>query len=865
MKIYSKKLKGALLASTMILVPAGVYAQQAEQANPDQDIEEVTVMGQYIPDEKRSTSEISNILDAADFSRLGDSDIAGSLKRLTGLSVAEDGVVIVRGLGDRYSNALLDGANLPSPDPLRRVVPLDIFPVNVLDGVLVQKTFSPEFPGHFGGGLIEMRTKAVPDEDFFEIGISTAYNTVSTFEDGLSYDHSDTDWLGFDDGLRDMPDAIKADPFLANMSDAELEAAGEAIANVWSADFQENMPDFGLEGTMGKRIDFDDSSLGILLSVSYDNEYRNKTGVFNEYINTSEGAAPNDRIEPEVCAEFGAASEDCGLESTTFEVDLNGILNIGYEFNGNNNIQLTSLLLRTSSRSTTTLGGEFAADTGKIYSTTQLEWVERQVWSNQLSGEHFFDLNDAGETQFNWRAVYATASRDVPMRKQSTYQFFENLDTFLLSPRESIQLGNGIFWGELDDTINEYGFDLKQPVEFGDIMVDLSAGGMYYKKERESSYYRYRFGFPSTGASIELRELVPEIVFGSFNINPDGFVLKSNLLASDFFEGSEEILAGYIKADAQISEDIRLAIGGRFEDTDQTITTIVDLDTLEQVTVEPASQRFLPAATLTWTFAENMQLRFAASQTLSRPDLRELAPVTYYDEFNRSYTGNPELETAKVTNLDARFEWYFGEDESLTIGAFYKDFKDPIEETVTIIGDGTKNLSWENAESGELYGVEVEANINIPLDETFEGEFWQNRMFYVKANGTYINSEVTIAEENLGRATNAIRPMQGQSEWLGNLQIGWDGEDDRFTVLLNYTGERIASVGTSSLPDLVEDATLFLDLVYKRDIQVAGGEMELSFKVSNILDEDFEIIQAGLVAEQYNIGTTFSIGVSQKF
>ena len=859
MKIHSTKLKGALLASTMILVPAGVYAQQAEQADPNQDIEEVTVMGQYIPDEKRSTSEISNILDAADFSRLGDSDIAGSLKRLTGLSLAEDGVVIVRGLGDRYSIALLDGANLPSPDPLRRVVPLDIFPVNVLDGVLVQKTFSPEYPGHFGGGLIEMRTKAVPDEDFFEIGVSTAYNTVSTFEDGLSYDHSDSDWIGFDDGLRDLPDAIKADPTLASMTAEEREAAGEAISNIWSADFQENLPDFGLEGTLGKRFEMDDSSLGVLLSLSYDNQYRNKEGVFNEYSNTSEGAELNGYgIRPEACESFEGAPQNCGLTSTTFEVGLNGILNVGYEFNGNNNIQLTSLLLRTSSRSTTILTGDFAADPGRLRTMTQLEWVERQVWSNQLSGDHFFDWSDAGETELNWRAVYATASRDVPMRKQSTYEFNEALGTYLFSTRESIQLGNGIFWGELDDTIYEYGFDLKQPVEVGGIQADISVGGMYYEKERESEYLRYRFSFPAGGTTPELRMLVPEIIFGTFNIDPDGIQLVSQTLAGDFFMGKEEILAGYIKADAQVSENLRLAIGGRYEDTTQEINTV-------NVSVQPESQRFLPAATLTWTFEENMQLRLAASQTLSRPDLRELAPVSYYDEFGRSRTGNPNLETAKVTNLDARFEWYFGEDESITIGAFYKDFKDPIEETVTIIGDGTRNLSYINADSGETYGVEVEANINIPLEETFEGEFFQNRLFYVKANGAYINSEVTIGENDLNVLTNAVRPMQGQSEWLGNLQVGWDGEDDRLTLLVNYTGERIASVGTYNLPDLIEEATVFVDLVYKRDIEVAGGEMELSFKVENIFDEDYEVTQAGFLAESYNIGTTFSIGVSQKF
>ncbi|WP_417317564.1 TonB-dependent receptor domain-containing protein [Emcibacter sp.] len=859
MKTNSKNLKGALLASTVMLMPAVVYAQQAEQADPGQDIEEVTVMGQYIPDEKRATSEISNILDGADFSRLGDSDIASSLKRLTGLSLDTTGVVIVRGLADRYSSALLDGAHLPSPMPLRRVTPLDLFPTSFLEGVLVQKTYSPQYPGQFGGGLIELRSKAVPEEDFFEIGISGSYNTESTFEDGLSYDFSDTDWLGFDDGLRDLPDAIAANPTLEGMTDAELEAAGEAIPNIWSIDLQENLPDFGFDVNLGKRIEMDDSSLGILLAVSYDNEYRNEFGERRSFTNTSSGLEARDNQSPEVCEAYPEAPQTCGVRSTKFEADLNGILSIGYEFGGNNNVKFTSMILRTSTREARIQQGEFASDPGELRSYSRIDWIERQVWTNQLSGEHYFDVMDTGETEVKWRAVRSKADRDVPMRKEYYHDFDLGFESYLLSTRAD---GNRISWGELNDKTSELGFDVKQPVELGDIAADIRVGGMYFKKERESDFLRYGFDFPS-GFNAELRSLVPEIAIGSFNIAPDGFVLTSFVDPSDSYDGSEELFAGYAAIDAQLSEQFRLAAGFRYEDSQQIVNAFTRF-TGEPIDVDLDESDFLPAATLTWTFVENMQLRLGYSKTLSRPDLRELAPVTFLDEDGRRSTGNENLQIAKIDNIDLRWEWYFGEDEYITIGGFYKDFSMPIETNFTVLGEGIVR-SWENAEAGEAYGVEVEAQLNIPMEEVFEGEFFANRLFYVKANGAYIKSEVSLNEEQQGQQTDSVRAMQGQSEWLGNLILGWDGEDDRMTILLNYTGDRISEVGLFQLPNRIEEPPLLLDFVYKHDIAVAGGEMELSFKVENILNDEYVVYQGDQIAERYDIGTTFTVGVKQRF
>jgi len=199
---WNQKSALSVLMGTTALAVSGVAL--AQDTGPE-IADEIVVRGINIPDEKRATSEISAVIDRESFVRTGDSDIAGALARVAGLSISEGKFVIVRGLNERYSSVTLDGSPLPSPEPLQRVVPLDLIPTSFLEGSLVQKTYSPQYSAEFGGGLVELRTRSIPDENYFSLSLSTGINTVTNAQDGLTYDGGDLDWLGFDDGTRSIP------------------------------------------------------------------------------------------------------------------------------------------------------------------------------------------------------------------------------------------------------------------------------------------------------------------------------------------------------------------------------------------------------------------------------------------------------------------------------------------------------------------------------------------------------------------------------------------------------------------------------------------------------------------------------------
>lgn len=872
MKPDRKKIISALLSGTMILVPVSAMAQQQDTAGQDAQaqtpagpVEEVVVLGRFIPDEKRSTSEISNILDAEDFQITGDSNVAGALQRVTGLSLVGGRFVYVRGLGERYSSALLDGAQLPSPEPLRRVVPLDIFPTALLEGALVQKTYSPEYPAEFGGGVIALRSKRVPDERFFSFSIEGGFNTASTFDDGLSYDGSDTDFLGFDGGKRNLPALLASNPNLEGLSPEQVEAAGEALPNVWTIDREPNPLNADFSASYGDRFDYTDGSLGILFAVDYGSTFQNQNGLRRTFVSSATGITINDDISEEACASFDEVDNtQCGLRSTEWTVDLNAIASGAYEFNNDHSLKFTSILLRKSTREAQIEQGEFAADPGTIRNQSRIEWIERQVWYNQASGEHFLDISDLEPLQLDWRASYSEAQRDAPLRREFTYIFDDFDSVFRLSARPD---GNITSFGDLDDEVIDLGFDLSQPAYIANRQVDLKAGFAYYDKERVSAFRRFVFDFPP-GANLELRTRIPEIIFGPVNIDPLGFVLEERTDASDSFTATLENVQFYGMIDAELSPRLRLAAGARYEDSDQFVATI-DRTTNEPVEVRLLGEHLLPAATLTYEIVENMQVRLGFSQTLSRPDLRELSSANFLDpERDRPVRGNPFLAITEIDNFDARFEYYFAAGESFTIGAFYKEFEDPIERTFQVLGQ-TPLRSFANAQSAELIGIEAEIEKILPLSEWFASDSkWINdREFYLKVNGAYIDSEITLDPDVANQATNAERRLQGQSDVLVNAQVGYEETSgrERAALLLNFTGDRISDVGFFGAPDIIEEPPVLLDFVYAREFEMWGGIFELSLEAQNILNDEFVLRQGGLLAETFEIGTSFQVGVSAAF
>lgn len=868
MELNHTKIKALLLTSTVLLAPAGASAQ-VQIVPPQIDVEEITVVGRYIPDEKRATSEIANVLDAEAFSLAGDGDIGTALQRLPGLSLVGGKYVYVRGLGERYSSTLLNNSGVPSPEPLRKVVPLDIFPTSIIESVLVQKTFSPEYPAEFGGGIIDLRTKAVPDDFVLEVGISGQYNSEATGKTGLGYDGSGSEIFGFGGSLRDIPDEILQDVTLESLTEEERAAAGRALPNIWSIDEEPLYPGAGLNFVVGNRWDVGtESAFGFFAAFDYDVNTRNRVGVRRIVVTSDAGPVIRSNFAPEVCetGEFENVDIDgCGLRQTNLDVALNGLLSFGYEFNSNHSVSYTGAVLRQSTKRSLIEKGIFPLEED-IRTRSTIDWIESQVWTNQLSGEHFVNLFGESETfqqtEINWRANISRSDRDVPLRRNTVYEFDVNLGTDLILARPD---SNTTIYNALDEETREFGFDIVQPAYIADLPIDFIGGFTYADKDRSFGLVRYNFDIPR-GVPRELRALAPEIIFGPANIGPGQIRLVEIFDASDFYSATFENVQGYLGADVELSEKARLAFGVRYEDSEQIV------DTAERITLEPlqitqVGEFWLPSATFTYEIVENMQVRLAFSQTVNRPDMRELSTARFVDdERNLPVEGNPELQIAEIDNYDARFEWYFASGESLTVGAFYKKFTNPIEQSSRAFGEG-RLLTYVNGESAELMGIEVEVEKILFFQDWFGWDWLGTREMFVKANGSYIDAETRTAEADLGIVTNAVRPFQGQSEWLANLQIGWRDYDrgENLAVVLNYTGRRLALVGVFENPDEFETPPIMLNVAYSKEIPIGESLLELSLEANNLLGDEIRFSQNGVVTEGYELGRTFSLGLTYKF
>lgn len=875
---------GALLASTVIFAPATIWAQNTPPLPPE-PVEEIVVTGRNIPNEKRATSEISSVLDAESFRITGDSDIAGALVRVTGVSTDDGGVVIVRGLNERYSQVLVNGVSMPSTDPLQRVVSLDIFPTGLVEGVLVQKTWSPQYPGDFGGGLVELRTLAVPDNEFFAFGISGTYNTETTFQDGYVGESGEADWSGFDFGDRDIPDLLRGGT--QGLGEAQLELAGEDLRNAWSILRKEINPDYSMGASYGNSFDVGNSRLGVIAAVDYGNGWKTREGIRRTVANVADGVEAFDDYSPAGCVD-APGLENCGFFNTERDLELNALASVALEIDPSNIVKATTFLLRQTTAEALIQQG-FNGDDGAVFQRNLTDWVERQSWSNQLTGEHDVEIGAQSPLLAEWRVAYSEGTRDVKDRKRYLYRYDTALQRFLFDPRSTES--NRIEFGGLYDETFEAGADLTIPFEAGNVLADLKLGASYITQDRTSELRRFGFlNAPRFNTDTALRSQIPEVIYGRVNIDPNGFVIEERTDPSDAFQADFENTGYYAQLDAQLTPTVRVAGGVRYEDAEQTSLSFARgtifcnqlpafaqparcatggtaFDRFDPIDIAISDDYWLPAGTVTWEFMPDHQIRGGFSQTINRPSLREISTSPFIDsDRDVEVEGNPFLVNAEIDNFDIRWEWYLSRDEFLTVGGFYKDIKNPIERSIIIRGN-ERPRSFINGDTAEVWGAEVEAEFGLPLNEM--APWLGTREFFVKANVTYTDSEVTIGEATALRSslTDRTRELQGQSDWLGNVQFGFRDEvrGERLTLLFNYVGDRIDAVGTENRPNVIEESPKFLDLIYGREFAWGEGVVEWTFELRNLLDDDAVLTQGGIVIEQYDVGTSISTGISFRF
>lgn len=860
-------LAALLIGTALTQIPSLATAQDSTAPAVEVD-DEVIATGVFIPNEKKITSEITTVLDEDTFSQIGAGDIASALTRVTGLSLSQGKFVIVRGLNERYSYATLNGAPLPSPEPLRRVAPLDLFPTSVLADVVVQKTYSPEFSGEFGGGAINLRTRALPDEKFLELSLNGSYNTTTSHRKGLVYAGSDTDVLGFDDGLRDLP---------------ALDANGVPTGNFENfntlvIDIDEKLPfNGGGRLSAGNRYDLNGGqSIGILATVGYDNSWTTRRGEDNTANIGGDGEL--------------VILDDGFRESTENTISLNGLIGVGVELDDNNLVQFVGLATRQSSAEARTLIGEDRED--RFFRQDFTEWFEREVYMGQLLGEHFIpSLNDA---ELTWRASYAKAGRDAPYERRVNYENFEDGLGFRFQFNRP-GTNNEIRFSELDDTTLDLGVDLSVPFDLGTRDVELKFGGAYLDKSRDSQQSDFRY-FGTLPA--ELRQSRIDVILSDAVVDAGILEIRRGGTTGfpDLSFANLETLGGYVSLETEVFPDLRVSGGVRFENSKQETAIEQSLVGGSFFEFEPLDESYLlPAVTATYTFADNWQLRVAASKTINRPQFRELTPSIFVNtDTEDRFVGNPFLINSESTNFDARLEYYFGATQFITIGGFYKDLTNPIEEFI-FNGLGDSNAtSFINAPSAELYGLEFEFEKKFLISDAFPvlNKWLGGQNFVVRSNYTYVDSAVsadgtvriTPPTVDPSRGVTPVeisaagfytdgRKLQGQSDHLVNVQFGVENYEAGWDVflLLNYTSERTRAVEdlSNGLPSIQEQLPISLDLVTNIPFKVRGAEYEFGFKIQNLLDDRYEASQTlngtSIIIDDYNIGTTVAASLKRRF
>ncbi|PSJ41022.1 TonB-dependent receptor domain-containing protein [Allosphingosinicella deserti] len=848
----------------------------AEEQAPDVSIPggdaEIVVVGTRSRDITRVTPQVVSVLSAADIARTGEGDIAGALSRVTGLSVVGNGFVYVRGLGDRYSLALLNGSPLPSPEPLRRVVPLDLFPTSVIASSLVQKSYSVNFPGEFGGGVINLTTRSVPTESFLTIGGAVEADSEATNQLGYTYYGSKSDWTGFDNGTRDIPPALAS--FLnsgerISEGGVDTQAIASELITSRNSILQRNkhLPaNFSAQISGGTSFDLGgDARLGVIATAGYKNDWRTRDTI-------QQTAANVDLSQKEL---------DFQRVITDNRIVVNGLLGVGLEF-GDNAIRWTNLYIRDTLKQAR-LGVGSRQTTSPIATLQQQDtaWFERQLIDTQVVGE--FKLSPA--IDLDVRAGYANSQREAPF--EISYEYFRSnraddpYGQYFINRLNNGQQGNAeISFSDLNENLYSAGADLSYKATQG---LTLSAGYAFSDTARRTERRDFLFiapgTFPSGVAMFRPDYLLQPSVIDFYDIG-----LVDTNEGNPVFDAKLRNHAVYGQIQAQFSDELSLNYGIRWEKADQTVDPVQVFNTPTASLAGTSLKRdyFLPAATLTWQFRPDMQIRVSGSKTIARPQFRELIYQLYFDpDTNREFRGNPLLVDSQLYNAEARYEYYFARDQRFSLSGFYKRIDNPIE-TFASFSDNSVLSSFANAPQATLYGAEVESQKYFDLSGLSDGAFWQSRRAVLIANYTYSKSKVKVNEDDTvavfassaTKATDLFRdgtPLTGQSDHLVNLQFGLEDTDrlSQQTLLLTYASKRVTNRGAALQPDIIEYPGLRLDFVARQGINIGGVELEAKFEVRNITGTKYkEYQQSGenrIYYNLYKIGTTASFGVSATF
>ncbi len=817
------------------------FAQSVEVTAAAIDVPTSTAEAQLI--ERRQASVITDNLGSQEMKNNGDSDAAVALSRVTGLSLVGNQFVFVRGLGERYSNTTLGGSVLPTTEPDKKVVSLDLFPTGMIDSVQVNKSYSPDKSAEFAGGLVQIMPLKQPTGPTFDLNYGLTYYSTATGKSIPLSPLGSRDVWGFDNGARALPSSFPDNKIVRNgiytpevgYPADQITEYGKQLGNQWQPVNESGLPGQNWSLAFGNRFD----KLGVVASAShsYKEQYLEEDRRFFRIAGENE-------LED---------TSDYHIQSGVQKAQLGILGNISYQFSPSHRLSLENFYTHIGSDEGRFFQGD-NRDNAREYKNYRLQFIEEELFSNAIGGEHF--LQGLSNSRLDWRINSARATRDEPDLRETLYERLPGSAanvpyTYADESQSGFHMFNNLNDDTLDGAVN---WSITAPTRGRPTQYKF--GFNYVDRERDFQSRRFHF-IPITTQKADTGNILydptkpPEELFVPENI---GTVFRFNeeTRPVDAYTGDQTTTSVYGMVDLSMTSRSRLIAGLRVEKFDQTVITQDPFGLFQrEVIAENNNTDLFPALNFVQAVSAQSNLRFSYSTTVNRPEFRELAEFEFTDVVgNRAVKGNPELVRALIQNVDGRWEMFKGGRNVLAASVFYKYFDKPIERVV--IAAANPIVTFQNSDHARNFGVELEAG----------QQFGEN--VFLSANYTFVDSSITLLEDQRTVQTSSERPLAGQSENLFNLSAEYARGGFSGRVLYNFYGDRIADVGANGAPDIVEQGRGSLDLVFGQRFHRFGIRLTLE----NLTDEDYlftQTLAAPATQRLYNLGRTAVLSFSYSF
>ena len=783
---------------------------------------------------QKNTNTVASVISAENIRRSPDKNTGEVLKRVPGTSVQEGKYLIVRGLSDRYNQAMLNGILLSSTEPDRKTFSFDLFPAPVIDNIIMNKAFVPELPGEWAGGLVQVQTKEIPSKDFLNIQIGTGFNTQTIGNDFYQAKGGKLDWLGTEDGSRALPENFPTKNKFAQLSPLELNEYGKQFRNVWTStpgsvpwnsSFQLNG---GFAGELFKK------KIGGTLAIVFNQS--NRRLQFNNAI------IGNDQGDREI---------QFTNERYARDVLAGALANFSMQFDNKNRISFKNIInVNTSDFAIRRIGKDFILGPGfgDNVRAEEIGFRQNTFFNTQLIGEHNFSQ---WGIKLKWYGGFNILDQYIPDQRRLFYTQqgdMPNAPYYALLAAGASQKSGSIFYSFLNDYIYNAGADVSKSFKWLSYNQTVKGGYLFQVKDR---LFDSRPFFLNT-LSNSIKQLTPDRIFAPENFtNMSAGIQFGELNGISFRYLANTILnAGYIQFDNQFTKSLRVIWGLRVEDFDQLVGSVKQSDPRH---VHSRVTDFLPGINIVIKPTEKTNIRIGGSQTVVRPEFRELSPFAFYDfELNAQVVGNNSIKRTKVTNADLRYEIYPASGELVTVGIYFKHFDRPIEYYFNRTGPATNTFNVANTNTARAFGAEFEFRKKLG----FISDVVKN--FTATGNFSYIYSRVKDT-------VSLNRPLQGQSPYLINAGLQYDSEKIGFssTILFNQIGRRILFVGDKSIPDIWENPRPLLDIQLAQKILKRRGEIKIN--ISDIFNRRADFYHDLDYDDKYKRGTKDVLAISRNY